>query len=407
MVLTSFYPIRGGAENQARLQGAELVRRGHNVTVVTWRRDHRLPVREIVDGVTVHRVPAFRRRRLGPPISAALMVAALARRIVTSDVVVAHQVNAPAHLGAVIAWAARKPMIAKVAVSPEMPGTELNQLRSPGLGGLARRAAIRFLAGHVVAVAMTGDIEAGLRHLGFRRIVRIPNGVCDAGIPDRSRLRAELLPPLGVPTRAKLVVASGRLTWQKGFDRLLRAWALGSQGGEDRFAVLMGSGQDRERLQSMARELGISATIRFVSAHPRQAREYLAAADAVVIPSRYEGMSNVLLEAMAAAVPIVSTPVSGSVDLIRDGYNGRIVPHEDPSALISAIDDLLCDPGDMGERGRETVLAACRLEHVVDLYERLFSCVRGLPPGVLTPEQLQCLPWNSGSEVAPCVESAG
>ena len=391
MVLSAFYPLRGGAENQALLQATELVRRRHQVTVVTWRHDPSIPAREVVDGVEVHRVPVCRQRVLGRPLSALLMGVALARHVVGSDVLVGPNVNAPAHMGALIAWVGRKPMVVKMAASPFMPGVELNHRESPGVAGLLRRVGVRFLASHATAVAMTNEIEAGLRALRFRRIARIPNGVVDRGLPDKGRIRRALLPPLDVPVTARVVVASGRLDPVKGFDQLLQAWALPSAEALNAVLLVVGSGPEGARLRYMAEEMGVSNRVRFVSP-PSDARDYLAAADAVVITSHYEGMSNVLLEAMAAAVPVVSTPVSGSVDLIQDGCNGRIVPHDDPDALIEAVEQVVQDPGGMGARARDTVLVTCRLEHVVDLYERLFAIGRELSPGVTSADQLRCLP---------------
>lgn len=393
MVLSSFHPIWGGTENQALLQARELVRRSHEVTVVTWRHNTRLPAQEVIDGVTVHRVSKPQAGPRAAAIGGVTMSAALARTIPASDVVSAHQAVAPAYIAALIAWRARKPIVAKIAASPETPGEELNQLRTPGLEGAMRRSAIRFLSRHAVAIAMTDEIETGLRGLGFRRIVRIPNAVQSVASQDRKELRRKLLPPLGIPLNAKLAVASGRFDRVKGFDRLIRAWACSSDGNQA-FLLLVGRGPEGAVLQELTEELAISERARFVSPSS-DAREYLAVADVVVIPSLSEGMSNVLLEAMAAAVPVVSTPVSGSVDLIRDGYSGRIVPHEDPQALISAIEDLLDNPGDIGERGREAVLARCRIGHVVDLYERLFANLSHLPAGVITTEQLQRLPIRS------------
>jgi glycosyltransferase involved in cell wall biosynthesis len=79
---------------------------------------------------------------------------------------------------------------------------------------------------------------------------------------------------------------------------------------------------------------------------------------------------------MAAGVPVVATVVSGNVDLIRDGDNGRLVPAEDPKALARALFEVLSDPGGMGSRGRDTVLARCEIGRVVDRYEELFRRLR-------------------------------
>lgn len=405
MVITSFHPIWGGAENQARLQASELVRRGHEVSVVTWGYDLTLPAREILDGITVYRVPR-RQGRLGAARSAMLMGLQISMRIPVADVIVAKGVYAPARLAAIAAWLTRKPMAVIIATSPDMPGVELNTSRLRGLGGVAAWATAKLLARNVVGVAMTDSIQAGLVGLGFRRVVRIPNGVVDPGELDRASLRRDLLPDLGISTGAKLVVACGRLSWPKGFDRLLRAWGLRSHRGSNAFLLVVGDGEDREALRQMARDLGISDSVRFEPADPPRARQYLACSDAFVISSRHEGMANVLLEAMVAGVPVISSPVSGSVDLIQDGYNGRVVAHDDPGALISAIEQVLADPGELGERGRETVLASCRLEHVIDQFERLFAHMRIMPDGIVTAEQLGQFPLHRAGKDGPSAESA-
>jgi glycosyltransferase involved in cell wall biosynthesis len=91
---------------------------------------------------------------------------------------------------------------------------------------------------------------------------------------------------------------------------------------------------------------------------------------------------------MVAAVPVVATAVSGSVDLIVDGENGRLVPPSDPEALASALRATLENPSDLGARGRETVLALCEIGRVVNLYESLLTNLARLPEGILSAGRL-------------------
>src|SRR5581483_5851508 len=204
--------------------------------------------------------------------------------------------------------------VAKIAISPDMPNIELNQSGS-GVGVAVRRVANRFLMRHAILVAMTDAIEGGLRDWGARRIVRIPNGVDEPPDTNREVERAALFEAAGIlDGNAQVVAAAGRLTDQKGFDRLLDAWSLVAS-TSNRHLVILGDGPDLEALQQQAARLGISDTVHFANASPEQFRRWVGWVDGFVVSSRYEGMANVLLEAMVAGVPVVSTPVSGSTDL--------------------------------------------------------------------------------------------
>jgi glycosyltransferase involved in cell wall biosynthesis len=80
-------------------------------------------------------------------------------------------------------------------------------------------------------------------------------------------------------------------------------------------------------------------------------REYLSTADIFVLPSRSEGFSNAIVEAMAASLPVVATDVGGNAEAVIDGVSGFIVPSEDPAALAAAIGGLLSDPSRAQEMG--------------------------------------------------------
>ena len=153
----------------------------------------------------------------------------------------------------------------------------------------------------------------------------------------RERLRAELGAEDGVP----VFVAAGHAFPRKGFDILLRAFALG--GGGARLAIV-GDGAQLPELRALAESLGIAARVRFLGARSDGAA-LIAAADAFVLSSRHEGMANVMLEAMAAATPVIATDVSGVREAIgaREGRPaaGWIVPSEDPAAMGAALAEVV------------------------------------------------------------------
>ncbi len=101
----------------------------------------------------------------------------------------------------------------------------------------------------------------------------------------------------------------------------------------------------------------------------------LAMLDVVVLPSRTEGMSNALLEAMAMARPVVATAVGGNVDVVRDRATGRLVPPGDPSSLAGALLELLAHPTAaeaLGRSARAWVAESLSLERMLKRYENLY-----------------------------------
>jgi L-malate glycosyltransferase len=110
-------------------------------------------------------------------------------------------------------------------------------------------------------------------------------------------------------------------------------------------------------LQTLVRDLHLSDHFHFVGGITN-IHEYLSTADIFVLPSRSEGFSNAIVEAMAASLPVLATEVGGNAESVKDGVNGFLVPPEDPSALSAAIAHLLSNPAQakaMGAAGRALV----------------------------------------------------
>ena len=133
------------------------------------------------------------------------------------------------------------------------------------------------------------------------RATVLPNPV------DSARLRA--LPPRREPGPGRRFVSSGRLVRQKGFDRLIEVFTAG--GTDDRLC-LFGDGPDRAILEDRARACGAFDRVRFAGFDPAPWPFY-AGADAMLVPSRWEGLPNVALEALACGTPVIATPESGGI----------------------------------------------------------------------------------------------
>jgi glycosyltransferase involved in cell wall biosynthesis len=155
------------------------------------------------------------------------------------------------------------------------------------------------------------------------------------------------IPPTGGTVR---VVAVGRLVRQKGHDVLLKALSLlGDDLPLD--LVIAGDGKLRGRLERDARRRGLTDRCRFTGEVEDPAEVY-AAADLVVIPSRYEGFGFVAAEAALAGLPVVASDVSSLRELVRDGETGRLVPPEDAAALAAALKELAEDRARASAMGR-------------------------------------------------------
>jgi glycosyltransferase involved in cell wall biosynthesis len=200
-------------------------------------------------------------------------------------------------------------------------------------------------------------VSARLRALSgapSEKSVVIENGVplspSDVG-DDRSSIRRSL----GVPEGGCVVLCVARLEPQKGIDLLLEAARLFTAGLNRLW--LVGEGSERSRLESRAKDLGLEDHALFLGAR-RDVPRLLRAADVFVLPSRYEGSSMALLEAMAAGLPCVATDV-GDAALVLNGA-GRVVPPGDSAALGQAMGDLIANPGlrvHLGEAARRAAEA--------------------------------------------------
>ena len=142
--------------------------------------------------------------------------------------------------------------------------------------------------------------------------------------------------------RAPLVVAVGRLTKQKGIDLLLQSWAEVNTHANWQLSIL-GDGDQREELEALSLSLKLTDTVRF-HGNVSDPDEVLQQAAIFVLPSRYEGFPNALLEAMACGLAAISFNCpSGPADIIRQDFDGLLVPAEDTKQLSQAIQRLIDD----------------------------------------------------------------
>ncbi len=212
------------------------------------------------------------------------------------------------------------------------------------------------------------------REVGFpaNEITVIRNGV------DLARLgggvRSILRDSLGVKAHESLIGTVGRLEPVKDHEMLLAALAMLRNSGVAFRAVIVGEGSQATVLRRRAVDLGLEGTVHFTGARS-DIENVLAAMDLFVMPSRSEGLSNTIIEAMAAGLPVLSTNVGGADELITNGVTGRLVPPANPELLARAAAHLLENPNEralMGQAARRRAVSEFGLDRMVREYEDLY-----------------------------------
>ena len=356
MAISSYAPVVGGAERQVAQLSALIAEAGHDVRVVT-RRYPGLAAEEVVDGIPVRRTAAT-----GPkPVASARFVVSAARALgrARPDVVHCHSMFSPALAGILSRRLLRHPVIVKPMCGGEATSIARKPLGRRRLAMLGREVS-RF-------VAVSREIEEELIGLGLpaERIRLIPNGV-DTRLfhpaPHAAAKRA-LRRELGLPLDGPLFLFAGRIARQKRLPLLLEAWRGAGPGLAG--ATLLVAGANRatpSRHQAGASDAAeVPAAlleqpgVRFLG-HVADMPRHLRAADAFVLPSAAEGLSNALLEACASGLAVVATRVGGTEDVLRDGESGILFAPDDAAALRCALVGLAGD----GELRRRLGASAAR-----------------------------------------------
>lgn len=203
--------------------------------------------------------------------------------------------------------------------------------------------------------------------------------------PASVREKAVVIPnPVAVPLESSggapviqrpAVMAMGRLSREKGFDILLRAFAKAREGRAVWSLVILGEGTLRQELEKLAAELGVKESVH-MPGMVKNPYDYLRQADIFALSSRFEGFPVSLLEAMACGAAVVSFDcATGPREIIRDGVDGVLVPPEDEEALAEAMGRLMDGEGErrrLGE-GAKRVVERYGIENVMRMWEDLLG----------------------------------
>jgi glycosyltransferase involved in cell wall biosynthesis len=288
--------------------------------------------------------------------------------------------------GRVAATVCRVPVVSSlvnVAYGPEqhanLGASAKARLRAAQLiDGLTARRVVRF---HAIS-AHVADVMAQRLRLARARVEVIPRGrdARDLGTRDPGR-RARMRARLELDEHTPVILTAARQEQQKGLDVLLEAVpAVLKQVPEAKVVVAGRAGNQTPLLLSTTSRLGLERTVRFLGAR-EDVPDLLCAADVFVVPSRWEGLGSVLLEAMALEAPIVASNLSAVRELVGDG--ALLAPPGQPGALAAAIVATLADRDDAAARAssaRARFLAEYTVEGVsrmmLQFYDHALSVAR-------------------------------
>lgn len=413
VVITTFLPFVGGAETQTLAQCQRLLEKGYDAQVMTFRHDIAWPRKEEVRGVPTQRIAGLflhNRQKLPRLLQRLLyLLAVLAmswavwRQRKEFDVLQVCQCSSIVLPLAIVCLLTHKPMTIVLISAGADKATRSNEqarlLAGPldpylpwlkvadgtwidgDLYGLQSAGPLVFnmtraLLKHIQAsiIVLSSRMEHYLQKNAFELpgTMCIPNGVdIDRFQPVAAQLQSE--------DHAHTVVCVSKLRYEKGIDVLLQAWRLVHEQVPEARLLLIGDGPLAAQLKKLADALGISASVEFAGLKS-DIPEQLHQGAINVLPSRWEGMPNALLEAMACGLTCVATRVSGSEDLIQHGFNGLLVETENYTQMAQALILLLRDSQlvrEYGAQARQTIEQYYTLDYItnryIEVYQRVFA----------------------------------
>jgi glycosyltransferase involved in cell wall biosynthesis len=359
-VIAEFRPKLAGAEIQAERLALALAEQGVEVEVIT-RRLGGAPAAEMIGPVRITRLWSPRNERLKLlALMPLVFIAGLARRD-RFDLVHAHQGLHPAVAGVTAATLLRKPSVVKIGNSG--PRFDLAMLDHCTPTMLSRQLSRYLVAKTACFIAVNSDIrhDLGRRGVPSSRIMSIPNGVPVLS-PQTPEKKVEARKTLGLPLDEPIVTSVGNLHPKKNHRLLLEALGIMAKMGHRPLVFVVGQGPLRRELAEYSHRQGIQHQVHLVGSVPNVV-DYLYAADAFILPSSTEGVSNALLEAMSVGLPVVGSDIAGNQELIEDGVHGFLVPSDDAQMLAMSLRKLLHD----GELARW--LGGNAYQHIVDCFD--------------------------------------
>lgn len=365
----TYPPVHGGVARHVADLARMMHKAGFDVYVIT-RQTSSTPVQATIQGIKVKRIPVTK-FRIAASISFTIQALYLFIRI-KPDVIHSHELHLTSLVGIIARILLRIPLIVTIHTAGPLIG-DIAVVKRAFLSGI-RLAIFRRFVDKYIAISSILDKEMEAAGFHQNKRILIPNGIdtmlyTPADADTKYRLRQKLSLPDG-----PIVIASGRLVWEKRVQNLLEVWPKIRQQVPNAWLLVIGSGEYEDDF----RNRGVGGVI--LAGEVMDSSAYIRASDVLAMLSIYEGFSLSALEGLACGLPVVATPVGAIPQLITHGTNGWIVPVDDLDALEGAVLTLLERPKlrlELGQRAREWVSCEYSLQTLSDklitLYKELMN----------------------------------
>ncbi len=376
MFCPQFRPVVGGSERQAETLAAALAEAGCRVTILTPRIDPDSSDREETNGVTIERFALTDLSRHCPirgvavlniPYMLLQVVRVVRRRLKGADILHCHIASLQTAGAALAARMAGVPVLLKAAIADHR--SDLGEIEKAGASGWLVAWLVRTLI--QTWVATTAAVEEALIRAGVEpeKIVRIPNGV---DLPDDPRMGA-------VASRVRRFLYLGRLSTniRRDVPTLVNAFDRLATTCPDLELAVVGGGDLFEDTRRLAATCAAGARIHLPGFD--RPEKWLGWADCFVLPSRREGLSNALLEAMAVGLPCIANDIPSNREVLDDGKAGILVPVENCDALERAMRDMVEDEKTaryFALKAKERAECIYSIKAVADRYVELYESLR-------------------------------
>lgn len=370
MVIGRFYPKIGGAERQAQLLAKHLIDRGIDVEVIT-KRPRGVPATLPSDPVPIRRlwIPGF--RWIKDVLSIFLYYRTLVKDSPQLDIIHAHLAYNHAYAAVLAGEKEDIPTIVKCGNS----GYRFSIDRLANTFPFGNKMANYITQNADCFIAMNSLTKRQLMGWGVdeNRIVNIPNGIeVTPRITSKEKIQAKK--ELGISSDEYIIIGVGSLKPKKDFETLIRGVGYSDL---EQCIFLLGEGNQKSYLKKLAKELDIASQVKLFGWVPRtDIRKFVSAGDIFVLPSRVEGISNALLEAMMFGLPCIVSDIPGNRAVVNHHNTGLLFKAGNYKDLSKKIELLQANPtlaATLGNHGREHVINNFDMDLITEKYISLYK----------------------------------
>jgi glycosyltransferase involved in cell wall biosynthesis len=373
MLCPQYRPVLGGYERAAERLSVGLVKQGHEVTVLTERTNRAWPAKEVLDGVEVRRAWCLCRRGVQTLSALWSLVVFLVVHGRQFDVWHAHQYGIRTAIAIAMGKIMRRPVVMKLtSTGSQGLAAHLDREHLPKLVRW-----LHLLLDGVVATTRETQAEAVDFGIASTRVHLFGNAIDIEEFRPRSDAeRSDLRTSLGIQARG-VVVYVGRFSPEKNPLFLIEAWAKAIADISGWRLIFLGEGPLEADVRTAISRHGLTESVS-IAGRQKNVADWLGASDIYALPSVREGLSNSLIEAMASALPSVSTRVSGVIELLHEPGAGFVIEQGDSQRFSEVIISLARQPEmrrRMGSVARQVAVSRFAGEAMAALHAELYTAL--------------------------------